>query len=148
MTRNALALLDSLAIVTVPALAADTSNTGAMVSQLESAPPNAPFVKASQAIKGLPDFIPTMGVVYVDPKTLPYGPYLGYDRQGKLVDTVYMITIKEFNAHQKMPEMGAPSGRVDHVGVYYNPGHAGIPEPHYHFVLWHVPASQESLVAK
>lgn len=148
MTRNTLALLGILTIATVPALAADTSRTVGAASQLENGSPAAPYEKVSQAIKGLPDFIPTMGVVYVDPKNLPDGPYLGYSRQGKLVDTVYMIPIKDFDAHQKIQEMAARSGQVDHVGIYYNPGHPGMAEPHYHIVLWHVPKSQESLVAK
>jgi hypothetical protein len=39
-----------------------------------------------------------------------------------LLDSLAIITV---------PALAAD---VDHVGVYYNPGHAGIPEPHYHFV--------------
>jgi hypothetical protein len=147
MIRNPLAVLGILAITAVPVLAADTSTTVA-ASRVENAPPGAPYEKVSLAIKGLPDFIPTMGMVYVDPKTLPGGPYLGYSRQGKLIDTVYMIPVKDFDAHQKIAEMAAPASRVDHVGIYYNPGHAGMAEPHYHIVLWHVPKSQENLVEK
>lgn len=65
---------------------------------------------------------------------------LGYSRQGKLVDTVYMIPLKDLVAHQKIAEMAAPAGAVDHVGVYFNPAHAGMAKPHYHIVLWHVPS--------
>ena len=44
--------------------------------------------------------------------------------------------------------MGVPVGEVDHIGVYFNPGHAGMAEPHYHIVLWHVSRQDEKLVAK
>jgi hypothetical protein len=27
---------------------------------------------------------------------------------------------------------------VDHVDMYYNAGHPGVPEPHYHVVLWYI----------
>ena len=132
-----------------PALAAGTNSTIiAATSELQNAPPGAPYEKINLAIKGLPAFIPTMGMVYVDPKNLPEGPYLGYSRKGKLVDTVYMIPIKDFDEHKNIPELGAPAGTVDHVSIYFNPGHAGVPVPHYHVVLWHVPKAQEALVAK
>jgi hypothetical protein len=29
-----------------------------------------------------------LGTLYVDPETLPAGPFLAYDHQGKLVSTV------------------------------------------------------------
>jgi hypothetical protein len=32
--------------------------------------------------------------------------------------------------------------------MYYNAGHPGVPEPHYHIVLWYVSPAQEQLVAK
>jgi hypothetical protein len=151
--KNTLAILGLLALGAAPAagpaLAADTNGpTIVAASEVHNAPPGAPYEKISLAIKGLPDFIPTMGMVYVDPKNLPEGPYLGYSREGKLVDTVYMITVKDFDAHKNVPQLAAPAGTVDHVGVYFNPGHAGIPEAHYHIVLWHVPKAQEALVAK
>jgi hypothetical protein len=45
-------------------------------------------------------------------------------------------------------DLASPGGRVDHVSIYYNAGHPGVPVPHYHIVLWHVSKAQESLVAK
>jgi hypothetical protein len=147
MIRKAFAAATVAAALAGPVLAADTNSTPG-ANSVEKAPPGAPYEKASQAIKGLPDFIPGMGMTYVDPKNLPAGPYLGYDRQGKLVDTVYMIPIKDFAAHRKIPEMAAPAGHVDHVAVEFNPGHPGMAEPHYHVVLWHVPRSEEASVAK
>jgi hypothetical protein len=96
----------------------------------------------------LPDFLPGMGTLYVDPKTLPAGPFLAYDHGGKLVSTIYMIPLKDFDGQKKFDDLSAPGGNVDHVSMYYNAGHPGVAEPHYHIVLWHVTKAQESLVAK
>jgi hypothetical protein len=41
-----------------------------------------------------------------------------------------------------------PAGKVDHVSLYYNAGHPGVEEPHYHIVLWYIPKAEEALVAK
>ena len=88
------------------------------------------------------------GTLYVDPKTLPEGPFLAYDHAGKLVSTIYMIPLKDLDAQKAWNELPAPGGNVDHVSVYYNAGHPGVPDPHYHIVLWHVSKAQEQLVAK
>ena len=32
----------------------------------------------------------------------------------------------------------ATSEKVLDVDMYYNAGHPGVPNPHYHVVLWHV----------
>ena len=37
----------------------------------------------------LPDFLPGLGTLYVNPSTLPEGPFLAYDHAGKLVSTIY-----------------------------------------------------------
>jgi hypothetical protein len=35
---------------------------------------------------------------------------------------------------------------VNHVDIYYNEGHPGVPDPHYHIVLWYIsPAASEAL---
>jgi hypothetical protein len=149
MKRTLFAALGLAALLAIPAFLLDTTaRSSAAISSLLNNPPGAPYVKVSQAVKGLPDFIPTMGETYVSPKNPAEGPYLGYSRDGKLIDTVYMIPIKDFDEHAKLPELVAPAGQVDHVGIYFNPGHAGMPVPHYHIVLWHVPKSKESLVSK
>ena len=31
------------------------------------------------------------------------------------------------------------------VDMYYNAGHPGVEQPHYHVVLWHVPESDAKL---
>ena len=119
----------------------------ALAQTVAQAPPAAPYKKVSELVK-LPDFLPGLGTLYVDPKTLPAGPFLAYDRQGKLVSTVYMIPIKDINAQKKIDDLKAPGGNVDHVDLYFNAGHPGVEEPHYHIVLWHVSKQNESLVAK
>jgi hypothetical protein len=119
----------------------------ALAAEPERAPPPAPYQKVSALVK-LPDFMPGMGQLFVDPKTLPAGPFLAYDHNGRLVSTIYMIPLKEMNDHKATNGLAAPGGNVDHVDIYYIAGHPGVPEPHYHIVLWHVPKADEASVAK
>jgi uncharacterized protein len=102
-----------------------------------TAPPGGQYQKVS-ALVPLPDFIPGMGTLYVDPKTLPSGPFLAYDRQGSLVSSIYMIPLKDITAHKPFTNLGAAAAKVDHVDMYYNAGHPGVAEPHYHVVVWYV----------
>ncbi len=111
------------------------------------APPPAPYQKVSELVT-LPDFLPGIGTLYVDAKTLPDGPFLAYDHKGKLVSTIYMIPMKDLEAQKKIDGLIAPGGNVDHVAMYYNAGHPGVEEPHYHIALWHVPQADEASVAK
>jgi hypothetical protein len=113
----------------------------------DKAPPPAPFRKVSELVK-LPDFLPGMGTLYVDPKTLPAGPFLGYDHAGRLVNTIYMIPLKDLDEHKKLAALGSVGATVDHVDMYFNAGHPGVEVPHYHIVLWHVPKADEASVAK
>jgi uncharacterized protein len=118
----------------------------ALAQNVQHAPPGGSYKKVSSLVK-LPDFLPGLGTLYVNPSTLPAGPFLAYDHKGRLVSTIYMIPIKDIQAQQKF-DLAAPGGKVDHVSLYYNAGHPGVQEPHYHVVLWHVPKAQEQLVAK
>jgi hypothetical protein len=131
------------AAVAVVALAA----APAFAQGVEKAPPKGTYKKVSELVK-LPDFLPGIGTLYVDPKTLPDGPFLAYDHQGKLVSTIYMIPMKDLEAKKKMDDLAAPGGKVDHVDLYFNAGHPGVEEPHYHIVLWHVAKADEAKVAK
>lgn len=119
----------------------------AAAQNVEKSPPPAPYKKVSTLVK-LPDFLPGLGTLYVDPKTLPAGPFLAYDHQGRLVSTIYMIPLKDMTDQKAFNDLKAPGGKVDHVSLYYNAGHPGVAEPHYHVVLWHVSKAQESRVAK
>jgi len=111
------------------------------------APPAAPY-KAVSTLVPLPDFIPGMGQLFVDPATLPAGPFLAYDHDGKLVSTIYMLPISQMKPGMDLENLRSAGGAVDHVDVMYNAGHPGVEEPHIHVVLWHVPMNQESRVAK
>lgn len=122
----------------LPALAAD---------QVAKAPPAGAYQQVSKLVK-LPDFVPGLGQLYVDPSTLPAGPFLAYDHSGRLVSTIYMLPIEDLNPNKSFNDLKAPGGSVDHVDVYYNAGHPGVEKPHTHVVLWHVPAAEEALVAK
>ena len=110
-------------------------------------PTKTPYQKVSDLVK-LPDFLPGIGQLYVDPATLPAGPFVAYDHDGRLVSTIYMIPISSMNADTGFDDLAAPGGNVDHVDIYYNAGHPGVEEPHEHIVLWHVPAADEASVAK
>ena len=100
-----------------------------------AAPAN--FKKVSSLVK-LPDFLPGLGTLYVDPSTLPVGPFLGYNHQGKLVNIVYMVPLKDLEAHKSFENVGgvAAGMKLDHTDIKYNPGHPGVEEPHYHIVQW------------
>ncbi|WP_448207573.1 DUF5602 domain-containing protein [Azospirillum sp. sgz302134] len=121
--------------------------TTAHAQSVEKAPPGGSYKKVSELVK-LPDFLPGLGTLYVDPKTLPAGPFLAYDHDGRLVSTVYMIPLDDIQAQKKFDGLKAAGGAVDHVDMYYNAGHPGVEKPHYHVVLWHVGKADEARVAK
>lgn len=102
-----------------------------------TAPPGGDYKKVSGLV-ALPDFLPGLGTLYVKPATLPAGPFLAYDRDGKLVSTVYMIPLKDIEAHKGFNGLAAAQEKVDHVDMYFNAGHPGVAEPHYHVVIWYV----------
>jgi hypothetical protein len=106
------------------------------------APPGDGYKKVSTLVQ-LPDFLPGLGTLYADPTTLPAGPFLAYDRQGKLVSSIYMIPLKDMNAQKAFAALKTGQGeQVDHVDVVYNAGHPGVAEPHYHIVLWYISAAK------
>ncbi|BBD36527.1 hypothetical protein N7E70_025780 [Aminobacter sp. NyZ550] len=125
----------------LPALAHD------IPADVAKSPPAGAFKAVSSLVK-LPDFLPGMGQLFVDPASLPAGPFLAYDHDGKLVSTIYMLPIKDLNPDKRFDDLASPGGNVDHVSVYYNAGHPGVEEPHAHVVLWHVAKADEARVAK
>ena len=121
-----LALSVSLMMV-APAVSAADINTS----------PPASFKKVSSLVK-LPDFVPGLGTLYVDPATLPVGPFLGYSHKGKLVNTTYMVPLKDIDGHKNFETLGSVAAgvKLNHTDIQYNPGHPGVEEPHYHIVQW------------
>ena len=99
------------------------------------------FKKVSTLV-ALPDFIPGLGSLSVDPRTLPVGPFLAHDRQGRLIGTIYMVPVKDLEAKKAFTDLAAARERVDHVDVTYNAGHPGVAEPHYHIAVWYVSRDQ------
>lgn len=116
-------------------------------AEVAKSPPTGAY-KAVSSLVTLPDFLPGLGQLFVDPETLPAGPFLAYDHDGQLVSTIYMIPVEDLNPDTKFEDLAAPGGDVDHVDVYFNAGHPGVEVPHAHLVLWHVPAAEEARVAQ
>ena len=110
-------------------------------------PPDGAFKAVSSLVK-LPDFLPGLGQLFVDPASLPAGPFLAYDHDGALVSTIYMLPIKDLNPDKRFEDLAAPGGDVDHVDVYFNAGHPSVEEPHVHVVLWQVSAADEAKAAQ
>lgn len=108
----------------------------ASAAGIDTSPP-ASFKKVSSLVK-LPDFLPGLGTLYVDPATLPVGPFLGYNHKGHLVNITYMVPLKDIDGHKNFETLGtvAAGVKLNHTDIQYNPGHPGVEEPHYHIVQW------------
>jgi hypothetical protein len=100
-------------------------------------PPGGDYKRVSELVR-FPDFYPGLGRLYVQPNTLPLGPFRAYDRRGFLVSTIYMVPMTDLDAHKMMEIIEGTPVPVDHVDVHYTSGHPGVPQPHYHVILWHV----------
>jgi len=111
------------------------------------APPGGAYKEVSSLVP-LPDFVPGLGTLYVDPKTLPAGPFLAYDHQGKLVSSIYMIPLKDMNAQKAFSDLKVAHERADHVDIVFNAGHPGVAEPHYHFIVWYVSPQRAAQLVK
>jgi hypothetical protein len=111
------------------------------------APPGGAYKEVSTLVP-LPDFIPGLGTLYVDPTTLPAGPFLAYDHQGNFVSSIYMIPLKDMNAHKGFSALKVAQERADHVDIIFNAGHPGVAEPHYHMIVWYISPQRASQLAK
>jgi hypothetical protein len=116
----------------------------ACAAQADKTPPGGDYQKVSDLV-ALPEFIPGLGTLYVQPATLPVGPFLAYDRNGQLVSTIYMIPLEDIEAQKKFDDLAVGGESVQSVDLYYNAGHPGVEKPHYHVVLWHVPEDDADL---
>ncbi len=111
---------------------------------LASEPPPAPYAQVSELVE-LPAFIPGLGVMYVDPETLPAGPFLGYDRGGNLSVTIYMTPLEDLETGVAFDDLAVGDSNVETVDIYYNAGHPGVEAPHAHVVLFHDEGAKERL---
>src|SRR5689334_9023315 len=109
------------------ALLAAAGCAGKSMGHQAAAPPGGEYKKVSTLVP-LPDFVPGLGTLYVDPKTLPAGPFLAYDKEGQLVSSIYMIPVKDIDAHKGFNDLAVAHEKADHVDMYYNAGHPGVPE--------------------
>ena len=110
-------------------------------------PPGGAYKKVSTLVP-LPDFVPGLGTLYVDPATLPAGPFLAYDHEGNLVSSIYMIPLKDMNAQKAFSGLEVAQERVNHVDIVFNAGHPGVAEPHYHVIVWYVSTQRAAQLAK
>ncbi|MBV8578083.1 MAG: hypothetical protein JOZ58_24010 [Acetobacteraceae bacterium] len=117
--------------------------TAVFLSACASSPPPGPYFRKVSDLVHFPEFYPGLGVIYVQPTTLPYGPFRGYDRDGNLVNTIYMVPMADLNRHAGIRELEGAPLPVDHVEIYFNSGHPGVDVPHYHIVLWHVSKAKQ-----
>jgi len=121
-----------------------TLATLATTATAENAAPMKPAGGAYQAVSDLvplPDHIPGIGTLYVDPATLPVGPFAAYNKSGNLVSTVYMVPLADMEKQAKFANLAVAGATTKSVDMYYNAGHPGVDQPHYHIVLWHVDAA-------
>ncbi|AZT83422.1 hypothetical protein EHN06_07600 [Marinobacter sp. NP-4(2019)] len=105
-------------------------------SAVDQMPPDKPYVQVSNVLP-LPEFISGLGTLFVDPETLPAGPFLGYDRDGKLSATIFMTPLEALENGTAYDDLSVGAHNVTSVDVYYNAGHPGVDEPHAHVVLFH-----------
>jgi hypothetical protein len=134
--RSPLLSAASIAVLAVTA--------AACAAQADKAAPGGDYQKVSELV-ALPEFIPGLGTLYVQPATLPAGPFLAYDRGGQLVSTIYMIPLTDIEAQKQFENLAVGDDNVESVDLYYNAGHPGVESPHYHVVLWHVPEADAEL---
>ncbi len=116
-------------LVAAPAFAHDEE-------ALKTSPPGEPYVQVSDVLP-LPEFIPGLGTLFVDPETLPAGPFLAYDHDGTLSATIYMTPLEELQNGTSYDGLAIGSHTVSNVDIYYNAGHPGVDKPHAHVVLYH-----------
>ena len=53
-----------------------------------------------------------------------------------------MIPIRDLRAGKTFNVLTSAKAKVDYVDIYCNNGHPGVPDPHYHIVLWYITTAQ------
>lgn len=89
--------------------------------------------------------LPGLSRIEGDGIARPRGPWLAYDAAGRLVATIYSITMADL-AQYGLEGLRPAGGAVDHVSIHPLSAHPDAPRPYYHVVLWHVsPAEAAAL---
>src|SRR4026208_1594365 len=109
-------------LLLLPALALTLAVHATPAQAQATAPPGGDYKKVSTLVAP-PDFLPGLGTLSVKPSTLPAGPFLAYDRDGKLVSSVYMIPLKDMEAHKGFNNLGAAQEKGDLPGTHSNSRH-------------------------
>jgi hypothetical protein len=125
-----------LKVISICALFVGTTALAQDGVDLTQAPPPAPYAAVSELVD-LPEFLPGLGQLYVDPATLPAGPFLGYDHKGKLSATIYMTPVDQLEGGTAYNDLEVGAQAVSAVDIYYNAGHPGVEQPHAHVMLYH-----------
>jgi hypothetical protein len=123
-------------MIAVAGLFGATAALAQGAGDLTQAPPPAPYQAVSELVE-LPEFLPGLGQLFVDPATLPAGPFLGYDREGQLSATIYMTPVEDLEAGTAYNDLALGAPEVVATDIYFNAGHPGVEEPHAHVVLYH-----------
>lgn len=123
-------------IIASAGVLAGTAAVAQDAGDLTQAPPPAPYQAVSDLVE-LPEFLPGLGQLFVDPATLPAGPFLGYDHDGRLSATIYMTPVEDLEAGTAYNDLALGAPEVVATDIYFNAGHPGVEEPHAHVVLYH-----------
>ncbi|MBF0307175.1 MAG: hypothetical protein HQL41_16170, partial [Alphaproteobacteria bacterium] len=97
-----------------PSMGEGPSVTGEKQADLSRSPPGGKFRKVSELTE-LPEFVPGLGILYVQPDTMPAGPFLAYDRDGTLLSTVYMLPMAQLQQQRNLTGLSAGTGGVNQV---------------------------------
>lgn len=143
-------VLIALSVMLISQAKEKTKNDVYAGKSLLKSPPPKPYADVSKLVKGaLPNFIPGLGTLYVDPSTLPEGPFLAYDKGGNLIKIVFMVPLDKLQkqtiytdlAQNVLDKIG--NKKVDHVNFIYSGPHPGVSMQHYHIELVLVSAAKE-----
>src|SRR4051812_24178994 len=80
-------------------------------------PPPTGYEPVSKLVN-LPDFMPGLGALYVRPGSLPAGPFLAYDRDNRLVSTIYMVPVADIVARKRFEDLAVVDPDVRDVDLY------------------------------
>jgi hypothetical protein len=65
----------------------------------------------------LPEFLPGLGQLFVDHATLPAGPFLRYDHDGRLSATIYMTPVEDREASTAYKDLAFPFDGAQCAGM-------------------------------
>ena len=113
-------------------------------------PPPAPYVKFATLAPDIPEFIPGLGTLYVEPGNRPFGPYRAYDRSGKLTATVFMVPVGEIHPGFRQSSDEPVVCRDRESTHYVNQMHGfvigGVMVPHQHITAWCITEAEAAAV--